>query len=51
MAAYCIDACMGFCEGAIKYRTPLTATGISYARCEHHWDLRLDLVNQLHPVR
>lgn len=30
------------CKGPVEYRMALSATGKSYRRCEHHWDLRLD---------
>jgi hypothetical protein len=30
------------CSGTVEYRTPLSATGVSFPRCEHHWGQRLD---------
>lgn len=35
------------CEGSTEYREPLSGTGISYPRCEFHWDMRLDLQDQI----
>lgn len=43
----CIDAHKSACAGAVEYRFPLSPSGRSYARCDHHWDLRLDLDDQL----
>jgi hypothetical protein len=31
------------CAGAVLYRDPLSATGKSFQRCDHHWLLRLEL--------
>jgi hypothetical protein len=30
------------CEGAVEFRMPVSGTGRSFPRCEHHWDKRLD---------
>lgn len=30
------------CQGTVEYRMPLSGTGKSFPRCEHHWDKRLD---------
>jgi hypothetical protein len=30
------------CRGKTEYRTPLSGTGRSFARCDYHWDKRLD---------
>lgn len=30
------------CGGDVEYRMPLSGTGKSFARCEIHWDERLD---------
>lgn len=38
----CLDSHHCDCAGAVEYRMPLTETGKSYARCDHHWSLRLD---------
>lgn len=35
------------CDGAVHYRSPLSATGESFARCERHWSLRLQREEQL----
>lgn len=40
------------CGGTVEYRTALSATGKSFARCEVHWDLRLieqERINEEHP--
>lgn len=29
------------CSGPIEYRMPLSGTGQSFPRCEHHWEWRL----------
>jgi len=41
-ATRCLDEGRGHCEGQVEYRMPLSATGRSFPRCEHHWNLRLD---------
>lgn len=30
------------CRGTIEYRMALSATGVSFPRCDPHWDKRLD---------
>lgn len=35
------------CEGSVEYRFPLSGTGKSFARCDKHWSIRLDLDQQL----
>jgi len=35
------------CHGPVQYRMPLSDTGQSYPRCDHHWSARLDLEDQL----
>lgn len=30
------------CSGKVEYRMPLSGTGRSFPRCEHHWAKRLD---------
>lgn len=40
------------CSGRIEYRMPLSGTGKSFPRCDHHWRLRCDLqerLNQRYP--
>lgn len=32
----------GTCHGPVEYRMALSATGVSYPRCEKHWGERLD---------
>lgn len=36
----CLDGPEG-CQGDVEYRMPLSATGKPFARCDHHWALRL----------
>jgi hypothetical protein len=41
------------CEGAVEYRMSLSGTGVSYPRCDRHWEERLDLqrdIDQRYPV-
>lgn len=41
------------CAGAVEYRIPLSGTGQSFPRCEHHWELRLieqDRIERTYPV-
>ncbi len=35
------------CVGDVEYRMPLSGTGKSFPRCAHHWDVRLDLQDQI----
>jgi hypothetical protein len=44
-AALAASECIEYgdtCRGEVHYRTPLSGTGKSFARCEHHWSQRLD---------
>lgn len=36
-----------YCSGAVEYRMALSGTGISYPRCEAHWDQRVSREEQL----
>ena len=48
----CLDDHKGDCEGAVELRTPLSATGTPFPRCDRHWDQRLDeqdRINRLYP--
>jgi len=38
---------LGKCEGRVEYRESLTATGSSFPRCDHHWDMRLEMQEQI----
>lgn len=41
------------CKGKVEYRMALSATGVSFPRCDHHWAQRLDLqeeTNRKYPV-
>ncbi len=29
------------CEGPVELRMPLSGTGVSFPRCDRHWELRL----------
>ena len=49
----CLDANKGDCHGHVEYRMPLSSTGVSYPRCDHHWALRLDeqdRINRKYPT-
>lgn len=35
------------CDGTVEYRMPLSGTGKSFPRCEHHWQARLDVQQQI----
>ena len=40
------------CVGPVEYRMPLSGTGRSYPRCDHHWTERLrvqDGINRRYP--
>ena len=45
----CLDEnpLLGACKGPIEYRESLSGTGISYPRCDFHWDMRLDRQDQI----
>jgi hypothetical protein len=36
----CLDFHQGDCKGAVEYRVPMSGTGRSFARCDHHFDVR-----------
>lgn len=36
----CLDGPEG-CDGPVEFRMALSATGRSFPRCDHHWQLRL----------
>lgn len=38
----CIEENMETCKGEVEYRESLSGTGTSIARCDYHWDKRLD---------
>lgn len=45
-----LSDCLNFgadCAGEVEYRMPLSGTGRSFPRCDHHWDERLDLESGL----
>lgn len=40
------------CSGEVDYREPLSGTGQSYPRCDHHWEVRLveqDRIERTYP--
>lgn len=37
----CMDRYDGNCAGNTEYRYSLSGTGMSYPRCDFHWDARL----------
>lgn len=41
------DADFDGCSGAIEYRTPLSATGRSFPRCDKHWAERVEREEEL----
>jgi hypothetical protein len=43
----CIDHYDGDCAGDTELRWPLSGTGISYPRCDHHWILRCEMEDKL----
>lgn len=43
----CIEEHTGDCRGAVEYRPSLTGTGTAIVRCDHHWNKRLDLEDEL----
>lgn len=43
----CIDESVGQCKGRIEFRQSLSGTGISYPRCDAHWDRRLIIEEEL----
>lgn len=48
----CLNAHDGQCSGDIEYRYALSGTGISYPRCDKHWDDRCerqDEINRRYP--
>lgn len=38
----CLDEHKGGCEGQVELRPSLTGTGTRIARCDAHWQARLD---------
>ena len=50
------EDCLNFnshCDGAVEYRMGLSATGVSFPRCDYHWEQRLELqdgINRRYPV-
>jgi hypothetical protein len=38
----CVNADKGNCRGDVELRPSLTGTGLSIARCDRHWEERLD---------
>jgi hypothetical protein len=46
-APECLDGLKSACAGEVEYRMPLSATGVSFPRCEKHWNERLDLQEKL----
>lgn len=49
----CINSHQGNCKGRVELRMSLSGTGQPIPRCDHHWDERLQLeddLNQRYPV-
>lgn len=40
IAPECLDSYMGDCEGAVEYRIPMSGSGRSFPRCDHHMSIR-----------
>ncbi len=43
----------GKCAGHVEYRMALSGTGISYPRCDKHWEERVEIqqgIDQRYPV-
>ena len=40
-ALRCLDGPDG-CQGPVQPREPLSGTGKSFPRCDHHWDRRIE---------
>lgn len=41
------------CRGPVEFRMSLGPTGVSYPRCDHHWELRLlhqEEINRRYPT-
>ena len=38
----CLEA-NDYCDGPVEYRMALRATGVSFPRCERHWQKRLEI--------
>lgn len=43
----CINGGEGGCSGLVEYRMPLSGTGKSFPRCDHHWAIRLKTQDRL----
>lgn len=50
----CLDRHKTACSGPVEYRMALSATGVSFPRCEKHWIERLDVqdgINARYPAQ
>lgn len=48
----CLDGHKGSCSGKVEYRMPLSSSGTSFPRCDHHWARRLmeqERIDRLYP--
>ncbi len=48
----CIDRGRGDCSTKIEYRHALSGTGVSFPRCDNHWEVRLheqEKINDRYP--
>ena len=48
----CLDEHQGDCRGKVEYRMPLSPSGKPFARCDGHWEKRLEIqegINRRYP--
>lgn len=44
----CLDSYLDSpCRGEVEYRYPLSGTGRSFARCDAHWEFRLEREDEI----
>jgi hypothetical protein len=43
----CLDGGRGDCKGPVELRAPLSPTGVPHARCDKHWEWRLEKQEQI----
>ena len=46
-ALECLDGHGDSCDGTIEQRYPLSGTGRSFPRCDRHWDMRLQALDDI----
>ncbi len=48
----CLDRGRGECSPTVEYRHALSSTGVSFPRCDNHWEVRLheqEKINDRYP--